>query len=47
MNALLIVDVQNDFLPGGNLPVPGGDQIIPIINNLQKKFHLIEIGATF
>jgi nicotinamidase/pyrazinamidase len=41
MNALLIVDVQNDFLPGGNLPVPGGDQIIPIINNLQKKFHLI------
>lgn len=41
MNALLIVDVQNDFLPGGNLPVPGGDQIIPTINNLQKKFQLI------
>ncbi|WP_291862226.1 bifunctional nicotinamidase/pyrazinamidase [Marinilabilia sp.] len=41
MNALLIVDVQNDFLPGGNLAVPKGDQIIPIINNLQKKFQLI------
>lgn len=41
MNALLIVDVQNDFLPGGNLPVPGGDQIIPIINAFQKKFQLI------
>jgi nicotinamidase/pyrazinamidase len=34
MDALLIVDVQNDFLPGGNLAVPGGDQIIPVINNL-------------
>jgi nicotinamidase/pyrazinamidase len=41
MDALLIVDVQNDFLPGGNLAVPGGDQIIPVINNLQKKFQLI------
>lgn len=30
--ALLIVDVQNGFCPGGNLPVPDGDQIIPIIN---------------
>ena len=41
MNALLIVDVQNDFLPGGNLAVSQGDQIIPVINNLQKKFNLI------
>ncbi len=41
MDALLIVDVQNDFLPGGNLAVPGGDQIIPVINNLQMKFQLI------
>jgi Amidases related to nicotinamidase len=30
--ALLIVDVQNGFCPGGNLPVEGGDQIVPIIN---------------
>jgi nicotinamidase/pyrazinamidase len=41
MDALLIVDVQNDFLPGGNLGVPEGDKIIPVINNLQKKFQLI------
>ena len=41
MNALLIVDVQNDFLPGGNLAVSQGNQIIPVINDLQKKFNLI------
>lgn len=32
--ALLIVDVQNGFCPGGNLPVPEGDQVVPIINRL-------------
>ncbi|HVL75218.1 MAG TPA: isochorismatase family protein [Noviherbaspirillum sp.] len=31
-DALLVVDVQNDFLAGGSLPVPGGDAIIPILN---------------
>jgi len=41
MDALLIVDVQNDFLPGGSLAVPDGDKIIPVINALQKKFELI------
>jgi len=41
MNALLIVDVQNDFLPGGALEVPEGDQVIPVINDLQKKFGTI------
>ncbi|PRY90536.1 bifunctional nicotinamidase/pyrazinamidase [Mongoliibacter ruber] len=41
MKALLIVDVQNDFLPGGALPVKDGDLIIPIINKLQKKFSFI------
>lgn len=41
MKALIIVDVQNDFLPGGALAVKNGDQIIPIINRLQKKFSLI------
>ena len=30
--ALLIVDVQNGFCPGGNLPVAGGDEIVPVIN---------------
>lgn len=41
MKALIIVDVQNDFLPGGALAVKDGDQIIPIINKLQKKFSFI------
>ena len=40
MDALIIVDVQNDFCPGGALPVPEGDQIIPVLNdyiNIFKK----------
>lgn len=41
MKALLIVDVQNDFLPGGALAVPQGDVIIPVINNIQQHFKLI------
>ncbi len=41
MKALLIVDLQNDFLPGGALGIPNGDQIIPVINALQDKFDLI------
>jgi nicotinamidase/pyrazinamidase len=32
-DALLIIDVQNDFLPGGSLGVPEGDQIVPVIND--------------
>ncbi len=35
---LLIIDVQNCFLPGGTLPVKGGNEIIPIINGLGRKF---------
>ncbi|HET6569256.1 MAG TPA: nicotinamidase [Rhodothermales bacterium] len=31
-DALLIVDVQNDFIPGGALPVPDGDEIVPVLN---------------
>lgn len=41
MEALLIVDVQNDFLPGGALAVKEGDKIIPVINRLQKRFDFI------
>lgn len=42
MRALLLVDVQNDFMPGGALPVNEGDQIIPIVNDLLKmKFDAI------
>jgi nicotinamidase/pyrazinamidase len=33
-NILIIIDVQNDFCPGGNLAVNGGDEIIPLINQL-------------
>jgi len=40
-NALIIVDIQNDFLPGGSLAVAGGDEVIPIINELQKEFELV------
>lgn len=39
--ALIIVDVQHDFLPGGALPVPEGDQVIPVINRLQSQFELV------
>lgn len=43
MNALIIVDIQNDFVPGGNLAVNKGDEIIPLVNELQyyDKFDLI------
>ncbi|MCX8014162.1 MAG: bifunctional nicotinamidase/pyrazinamidase [Rectinema sp.] len=37
-NALIVVDVQNDFCPGGVLAVPGGDTIIPLINTLLRRF---------
>ncbi len=41
--ALLIIDVQNDFCPGGALAVPDGDQIIPIINDLSRSFdHVLQ-----
>jgi len=39
--ALLIIDVQNDFLQGGSLAVPRGDEIIPLLNKLQEQFELI------
>jgi nicotinamidase/pyrazinamidase len=41
MNALVIVDLQNDFLPGGALPVPRGDEVIPLGNMLQSRFGLV------
>ena len=37
-DALIIVDVQNDFCPGGALPVPEGDQVIPALNDYIKIF---------
>jgi nicotinamidase/pyrazinamidase len=41
MRALLIIDVQNDFCPGGALAVPDGDAVIPAINNLQPGYDLV------
>lgn len=38
MKALLIVDIQNDFCPGGALAVPDGDRIIPVVNRLAERF---------
>lgn len=41
MKALILVDIQNDFLPGGALAVPEGDQVIPIANELQPMFPIV------
>jgi nicotinamidase/pyrazinamidase len=41
-DCLLVVDVQNDFCPGGNLAVPHGDEVVPVINKLAARFaHVI------
>jgi len=37
-SCLLIVDVQNDFCPGGALAVPKGDEVVPVINRLAARF---------
>ncbi len=39
--ALLLIDIQNDFLPGGALAVPEGNTIIDVVNELQQKFNLV------
>ncbi len=41
MKALILVDIQNDFLPGGALAVPEGDAIVPVANRLQAAFPLV------
>jgi nicotinamidase/pyrazinamidase len=41
MKALLIIDLQNDFLPGGALPAPEGNKIIPVINRIMDQFDLV------
>jgi len=38
-DVFLVVDVQNDFCPGGNLVVPRGHEVVPLINILAEKFH--------
>jgi len=39
-DALIVVDVQYGFLPGGSLPVKDGDKVIPVINELEDKFQV-------
>jgi nicotinamidase/pyrazinamidase len=41
MKALLIIDVQNDFCPGGALAVPEGDTVVPVINRLIPQFDAV------
>lgn len=40
-NALILVDIQRDFCPGGALPAPGGNKIIPVVNSIIDKFDLV------
>ncbi|CDF94427.1 MULTISPECIES: bifunctional nicotinamidase/pyrazinamidase [unclassified Pseudomonas] len=42
--ALLVIDVQNDFIPGGPLAVPGGDEIVPLINRLGHSFNQVVLA---
>jgi nicotinamidase/pyrazinamidase len=37
-SVLIVVDAQNGFMPGGGLPVPRGDEVVPVINQLGSKF---------
>lgn len=41
MNALVIIDVQNDFMPYGSLGVPDGQSIVPVINKIQPYYDLV------
>lgn len=45
-DALLIVDAQNDFLPGGNLAVPRGDEVVPVLNRYLRAFAALPVYAT-
>jgi nicotinamidase/pyrazinamidase len=41
MRALILVDIQNDFLPGGALAVPNGDAVVPVANRLMPEYDLV------
>jgi nicotinamidase/pyrazinamidase len=41
-DALIVTDIQNDFLPGGSLPVKEGDQIVPVINEYLRVFKSVK-----
>ena len=42
-DVLVVVDVQNGFMPGGSLPVPGGDAVVPNVNRLARAFRHVVI----
>ena len=41
MIALILVDIQNDFCPGGALAVADGDQVVPVANDAMRRFQLV------
>ncbi len=41
MRALVMVDIQNDFMPSGSLPVPDGDAVVPVANALAPRFDVV------
>jgi len=41
VRALILVDIQNDFLPGGALAVPQGDEVVPVANALAERFEIV------
>ena len=47
MRAIILVDIQNDFLPDGALAVNDGDRIIPIVNKLTPTFDLVVMTQDF
>jgi nicotinamidase/pyrazinamidase len=47
MNALIVVDIQNDFCPGGALAVPHGDEVVPIANAVIARVPLVVATQDF
>lgn len=45
--ALIVVDVQNDFCPGGALPVPEGDKVVPVLNEYIRIFSSLGLPVYF
>lgn len=45
-DALLVVDLQNDFLPGGSLAVPHGDEVLPVLEHYLELFSALPVYAT-
>jgi nicotinamidase/pyrazinamidase len=46
MRALILVDIQNDFIPGGSLAVPDGDAVVPVANDVKRSGEFDVVVAT-